>query len=221
MKKYRDHYFQRAKRENYPARSVYKLQELDKRFGIFKPGQIVLDLGAAPGSWTLWAAKKVGERGFVLAADLQATETGFPSNVAFHQEDVYERSEAFETELAARGPFNIVMSDMAPKTTGHKGTDQARSILLCEEALLVACMTLVKGGHFVVKVFQGPDEQAYRESLRTYFSKVKTFKPKSSRAESKEMFVVGLSFLGKGPDATGDGPATHAGPDPEGDDGQR
>jgi len=197
MKKYRDHYFERAKRENYPARSVYKLQELDKRFGLLRPGMAVLDLGAAPGSWTLWAAGRVGPGGFVLAADIQATETGFPGNVAFFREDVFERSAAFEAELAARGPFDIVMSDMAPSTTGHKGTDQARSMNLCEEALAVARTTLVKGGHFVVKVFQGPDEQAYREALRAAFAKVKTFKPKSSRPESKEIFYVGLGFSGQ------------------------
>lgn len=196
MKKYRDHYFKKAKRDNYPARSVYKLQELDKRFKLFAKGQKVLDLGAAPGSWTLFAAEKVGERGFVLAADIQSTQQGFPSHVAFHQEDVFERSEAFDAELEARGPFDVVISDMAPKTTGHKSTDQARSIALCEEALLVARLTLVKGGHFVVKVFQGPDDQAFREAMREVFAKVKTFKPKSSRAESKEMFYVGMDFNG-------------------------
>lgn len=196
MKKYRDHYFNKAKRDNYPARSVYKLQELDKRFKLFKPGQNVLDLGAAPGSWTMWASRKVGEKGFVLAADIQSTQQGFSANVAFHQEDVFDRSEAFEAELAAHGPFDIVMSDMAPKTTGHKSTDQARSIALCEEALLVARLTLVKGGHFVVKVFQGPDDQALRKEMMGLFDKVKTFKPKSSRAESKEIFYIGFGFGG-------------------------
>ncbi len=200
MKKYRDHYFQRAKRENYPARSVYKLQELDKRFRLFAQGQKVLDLGAAPGSWTLWAAKKVGPGGFVLAADIQETTTGFPANVAFHREDVFERSADFDAELAARGPIDVVMSDMAPKTTGHKGTDQARSIALCEEALEVARTYLVKGGHFVVKVFQGPDDHAYRESMRPLFAQVKTFKPQSSRSESKEMFFVGLGYRGREPE---------------------
>lgn len=196
MKQYRDHYFKRAKAENYPARSVYKLQELDKRFGLFRAGMAVLDLGAAPGSWTLWAAKKVGPTGRVLAADIQDTDTRFAENTIFMKEDVFDRSEDFETALSSMGPFDMVISDMAPKTTGHRATDQARSMNLCEEALAVACHTLVKGGHFVVKVFQGPDEQAYRESLRQVFGKVKTFKPKSSRAESIEMFYVGIGFKG-------------------------
>lgn len=196
MKKYRDHYFMRAKQDNYPARSVYKLQELDKRFSLFKAGMTVLDLGAAPGSWTLWAAKKVGPEGRVLGADIQSTDTHFAENTVFMQEDVFNRSEAFEKALAETGPFDMVISDMAPKTTGHKFTDQARSINLCEEALAVACLYLKPGGHFIVKIFQGPDDQAYRESLREYFKAVKTFKPKSSRAESKEMFYVGLDFKG-------------------------
>ncbi|GAB6177723.1 RlmE family RNA methyltransferase [Desulfobaculum senezii] len=196
MKKYRDHYFLKAKKDNYPARSVYKLKELDKRFKLFKPGQKVMDLGAAPGSWTLFAAEKVGEKGYVLSADIQNTETAFPPNVAFHQEDVFERTPEFEAEIEAVGPFDMVISDMAPKTTGHKFTDQARSMNLAEEALAVACKTLVKGGHFVVKVFQGPDEAAYGKTLRLYFDTMKTFKPKSSRAESKEIFFVGMGFKG-------------------------
>ncbi|WP_126375750.1 RlmE family RNA methyltransferase [Desulfovibrio ferrophilus] len=196
MKNYRDHYFKRAKQDNYPARSVYKLQELDKRFSLFKLGMTVLDLGAAPGSWTLWAAKKVGPKGRVLGADIQDTDTHFADNTVFMLEDVFNRSETFEAALASTGPFDIVLSDMAPKTTGHKFTDQARSMSLCEEALAVACVTLVKGGHFVVKVFQGPEDQIYRESMRKLFSRVKTFKPKSSRSESKEMFYVGMGYKG-------------------------
>lgn len=196
MKKYRDHYFKRAKQENYPARSVYKLQELDKRFKLFKRGQKVLDLGAAPGSWSLWAGKKVGDEGLVLSCDIQKTDTRFPKNVTFMQEDVFDRSPEFDALLKEKGPFDMVISDMAPNTMGHKATDHLRSIALCEEALWVALATLVKGGHFVVKVFQGAEEQSYREGLRTYFKTVKTLKPKSTRQESKEIFMVGMGFKG-------------------------
>ena len=106
MKEYRDHYFLKAKRENYPARSVYKLKEIDGRFKIFKKGMKVLDLGAAPGSWSLGAAERVGAQGKVLACDIQSTATVFPPNVEFHQEDVFQRSEAFERQLAETGPFH-------------------------------------------------------------------------------------------------------------------
>ena len=103
MKEYRDHYFLKAKQENYPARSVYKLKEIDGRFKIFRKGMKVLDLGAAPGSWSLGAAERVGAQGKVLACDIQSTVTVFPPNVEFHQEDVFQRSEAFERQLAGNG----------------------------------------------------------------------------------------------------------------------
>ena len=157
MKEYRDHYFLKAKRENYPARSVYKLKELDAKFKLFRQGMRVLDLGAAPGSWSLGAAEKVGQRGLVLGCDIQTTETAFPPQVTFMQEDVFNRSDAFEARLREMGPFDVVMSDMAPRTTGTKFTDQARSLELACEALEVARLHLKPGGSFIVKIFMGPD----------------------------------------------------------------
>ena len=207
MKKYRDHYFLKAKRENYPARSVYKLKEIARRFPIFKPGMRVLDLGAAPGSWSLGAAELVGPAGSVLGVDIQDTATSFPGTVTFMCEDVFNRSEAFTAELIARAPFNIIMSDMAPNTTGHRGTDQARSALLYEEALEVARLYLAPGGSFIVKVFMGPDVHPYMKNMRQTFTTVKSFKPQSSRAESMETFYVGLGFKGLPPhDPGGDKP---------------
>ena len=204
MKKYRDHFFLKAKQENYPARSVYKLKELDTRFRLFKPGMRVLDLGAAPGSWTLFAAERVGEKGLVIGADIQSTQTNFPSQARFYQEDVFSRSPDFEAVLAENGPFHLVVSDMAPSTTGHRGTDQARSAALCEEALAVALLHLLKGGGFVVKVFMGPDVKALTEAMRKHFATVKSFKPASSRSESMETFYVGLGFKGLPPPDPGD-----------------
>lgn len=196
MKEYRDHYFLKAKRENYPARSVYKLKELDAKFRLLKPGMKVLDLGAAPGSWSLGVAEKVGSKGLVLACDIQSTETAFPPQVLFMQEDVFQRSTAFEAKLAELGPFDLVISDMAPRTTGTRFTDQARSLELTLEALAVACLHLKQGGNFVVKIFMGPDIQDLLTPMRKTFSSVKSFKPKSSRAESKETFFTGLGFRG-------------------------
>lgn len=197
MKKYRDHYFKRAKRDNYPARSVYKLQEMEKRFKVFQSGQTVLDLGAAPGSWTLYAAKRVGPKGRVLGVDIQSTDTSFPDNVIFLQEDVFSDAPALLDAMEPLLPFDLVISDMAPKTTGVKFADQAKSLELCEKAFEIALVRLKKGGHFIVKNFEGEDTKAYIDSLRPYFGKVKVFKPKSSRAESKETFVVGLGFKGE------------------------
>lgn len=194
MKTYRDHYFLKAKRENYPARSVYKLKEMDARFHLLKPGMKVLDLGAAPGSWSLFAAERVGPRGLVLACDLQTTETAFPDNVMFLSENVFDRTPAFESLLDERGPFDLVMSDMAPRTTGTKFTDQARSLELCLEAVEVADRWLKPGGNFVAKIFMGPDFQELAQAVRARYATVKTFKPNSSRAESKEIFELGLGF---------------------------
>ncbi len=196
MKEYRDFYFLKAKRENYPARSVYKLQEMDRTLRLFRPGMKVLDLGAAPGSWSLYAAERVGEKGRVLSCDLQETSTAFPPNVTFLQEDVFERSPAFEELLERSGPFDVVMSDMAPRTTGTRFTDQARSLELCLEAMAVADAYLRPGGTFIAKIFMGPDFQELAGALRKRYAVVKTCKPKSSRAESKEIFEVGMGFRG-------------------------
>ncbi len=197
MKQYRDHYFLKAKQEHYPARSVYKLKEIDTRFKIFKSGMKVLDLGAAPGSWSLGAAERVGPKGRIVACDLQEPGTIFPSSVTFYQEDVFRRSEAFEAVLTSLAPFHVIMSDMAPQTTGTKFTDQARSLELCLEALAVANLYLIKGGSFVVKIFMGPDLMDLVRPMRAEFERVTSFKPKSSRAESRETFYVGLGFRGR------------------------
>jgi 23S rRNA (uridine2552-2'-O)-methyltransferase len=194
MKEYRDHYFRKARQENYPARSVYKLKELDAKFRLLKPGMRVLDLGAAPGSWSIGAAEKVGNGGLVLACDIQAVETAFPPQVIFMREDVRDRSAAFEARLEEVGPFDVVLSDMAPRTTGSRVTDQTRSLELAGEAFSLASLCLKRGGAFVAKIFMGPDARALLAPMRRVFAAVKTFKPKSSRPESKETFFVGLNF---------------------------
>ena len=197
MKEYRDHYFLKAKQENYPARSVYKLQEIEAKFHLLFAGAHVLDLGACPGSWSLWAAKKVGKKGRVLAADLHTPSVEFPPEVLFLKEDVFAISPAFAEQLQNLGPFDVVLSDMAPKTTGTRFTDQARSFDLAWQALDVAQSHLKAQGHCVVKIFMGPDVPKILARMRTLFDSVKTFKPKSSRAESKETFLIGLTFQGQ------------------------
>ncbi len=196
MKEYRDHYFLKAKQEKYPARSIYKLREIDKRFRLFKQGMRVLDLGAAPGSWSIGAAERIGPSGRVIACDLQSTETEFPAQVSFFQSDIYAPTPAFEAALAAFGPFHLVISDMAPRTTGTRFTDQARSLELCVAAYEVACKHLMPGGAFVVKIFMGPDIQELLQPMRRSFAHVRSFKPNSSRVESKETFFVAQDFRG-------------------------
>lgn len=132
----------------------------------------------------------------MLGCDIQSTATVFPANVSFHQEDVFERSPEFEALLAATGPFQVVMSDMAPQTTGTRLTDQTRSYELCCEALSVAEAYLATGGSYIVKIFMGPDVELFVRRMRPLFTRVTSFKPQSSRAESKETFFVGIGFKG-------------------------
>ena len=194
MKNRHDHYFKRARAENYPARSVYKLEQLDASFKLLKLGQTVLDLGAAPGSWSLFAAQKIGPTGKLLAIDLNPTPTAFPANVTFHIADALSPTPELQSLLAAFHPFHLVLSDMAPKTTGSRFTDQARSLELAQQALALARSCLIQGGHFVAKIFMGPDVKALTDSMRRDFATVKTAKPDSSRQESFEQFIVGLTF---------------------------
>ena len=211
MKEYRDHYFLKAKRENYPARSIYKLRELDARFRLLAPGMRVLDLGAAPGSWSLGAAERVGKRGRVLACDIQETATAFPPQVIFMVSNAFEPTEEFAAAMTETGPFDLVMSDMAPSTTGTRFTDQARSLELAQTAFETALKHLKPGGNFVVKIFMGPDVGELLAPMRRAFRKVTTFKPKSSRAESKETFFTGLGFRGAAPQSAGGAEAAGAG----------
>ncbi len=199
MKNYRDYYFRKAKAEHYPARSVYKLMEMDKALRLLTPGGRVLDLGATPGSWSLYAAQQVGPQGRVVALDCVPTETVFPPQVQFLVADMLHPSAEAIAVLEAHAPFSVVLSDMAPKTTGSRITDQARSLALVEAAYGVAMRWLAAGGHFVAKIFEGPDAPAFVRGIKPFFERVTLMKPKSSRSESKEIFIVGLSLRTRDP----------------------
>ncbi|UXR63908.1 RlmE family RNA methyltransferase [Bdellovibrio bacteriovorus] len=189
----RDHYFRKAKQENFAARSVFKLEEIDKKFKMFKPGQVVLDLGASPGSWSQYASKVSGEKGRVLGVDLSPVTVKL-KNAVFIQADLRDLNlEEIFKEHGFEPPFDIVMSDMAPKTTGIRMTDQARSMELCELALDVARRFLKKDGHFVCKLFHSDDFGKLRDEMKKTFAKVEAVKPDSTRKISKEIFLVGLS----------------------------
>lgn len=188
----RDHYFKKAKQENFAARSVFKLEEIDKKFKIFKPGQIVLDLGASPGSWSQYASKAVGENGRVLGVDLSPVTVKL-KNAVFIQADLRDLNlEEIFKEHGFEPPFNLVLSDMAPKTTGIRMTDQARSMELCELALDVARRFLKKDGHFVCKLFHSDDFTKLRDEIKKSFNKFEAVRPDSVRKISKEIFLVGI-----------------------------
>ncbi len=189
---WQDHYSRRAKKDRYPARSVYKLEEIQQKHRLIKKGDKILDLGCSPGSWLLYAARLTGERGRVVGIDLKPVKIQAAANIDVINADV------FAIDAGTLGSdFNVVMSDMAPATTGHKTVDAARSAGLCEAALAIAQQVLVPGGSFVCKIFQGPDFNQFVASVKAGFDQQKIFKPKSSRKASKEIFVIGLGFKGK------------------------
>ncbi|KHD87520.1 MAG: 50S rRNA methyltransferase [Bdellovibrio sp. ArHS] len=189
----RDHYFKKAKQENFAARSVFKLEEIDKKYKIFKPGQVVLDLGASPGSWSQYASKMVGDKGKVLGVDLSPVTVKL-KNAVFIQADLRDLNlEEIFKEHGFEPPFDLVMSDMAPKTTGIRMTDQARSMELCELALDVARRFLKKDGHFICKLFHSDDFTKLRDDIKKSFVKCEAVKPDSTRKISKEIFLVGIS----------------------------
>ena len=189
----RDRFFHKAKEEGFAARSVFKLEEIDQKFKMFKPGQVVLDLGASPGSWSQYASKKTGSSGKILGVDLSPVNVKLP-NAIFIQADLRDLNlvDIFN-QHGFVPPFDIVMSDMAPKTTGIRGTDQARSMELCELALDIARRFLKKDGHFVCKLFHSDEFTKLRDEIKKSFHKCEIVKPESTRKISKEIFLVGLS----------------------------
>jgi 23S rRNA (uridine2552-2'-O)-methyltransferase len=188
-KPWQDHYSQQAKRDRFPARSVYKLEEIQKKHRLIKKGDRVLDLGCAPGSWLLYAAKLTGPKGRVIGVDPKPVSIQVSSHIKIISADI------FVLDIESLGKdFNVILSDMAPATTGHKGVDAARSYNLCETALNIAQSILLPGGSFVCKIFQGPDFNLFLNAVRAGFKGLKIFKPQSSRKASKEIYVIGLDF---------------------------
>ena len=188
----KDHYFKKAKKENFAARSVFKLEEIDQRLRIVKSGQNVLDLGASPGSWSQYCSKKIGSNGRILGIDLTQIQIKL-RNAVFVQADLRDANlQTIFQENGFDGPFDLVLSDMAPKTTGIRFTDQARSMELCELALDVARKFLKPGGHFVCKLFHSDEFAKLRDEIKKDFEKFEAIKPDSTRKISKEIFLIGI-----------------------------
>ena len=185
-----DHLTQKAKSMGYPARSVFKLEDIQNRFQVIKKGDTVLDLGCSPGSWTLYAAKLVGDQGRVLGIDLKAVETKLPPNAIAIQDDILNPEDPAFIETHA-GTFNAVISDMAPATTGRKDVDAIRSVELCRMALDTALKNLAVRGNFVCKIFQGNDFKTFEQEVKAAFKECRVFKPESCRKQSKEIYIIG------------------------------
>jgi 23S rRNA (uridine2552-2'-O)-methyltransferase len=180
-----------AKAQGFPARSVFKLEEIDRRVRLFRVGLKVLDLGAAPGSWSLYASQKVGPSGRVLAIDLQEIRQAFPPNVKRVQGDALSFS---SEELAEFAPYDVVLSDMAPNTSGSKVRDQAQSFELCMRALHAALALGKVGSHFVAKIFMSDDFQQARRATAEHYERCQVMRPEGTRQQSSEVFIVGLGL---------------------------
>jgi len=189
-----DPYFQQAKRDGYRARSAYKLIQIQQKFRILRPGQVILDLGAAPGSWSQVAVKQVGAEGKVVAVDLQAIEP--IAGVTAIQGDMTLPEIQEQLVALAGGPVDVVLSDAAPNTSGIRLRDHAFSIALVYAGLEVARRVLKMGGHFVAKVFEGEDLPQLIADLRQAFDSVKPFYPDATRREGYEVFLICKGFKG-------------------------
>lgn len=186
--------YRRAKSEGFASRAIYKLEEIDKRFRLLQPGRRVIDLGCWPGSWMQYAADRVGEDGFVVGLDKREVELALPSNARAFVADVFAVDPG---ELVEKfGDFNVVLSDMAPKTTGDRNTDMFRSEELTRRALGFATTVLRPGGHFCAKVFVGGGFKQLLADVGKSFAEVKPLHPKNTRSGSYEQYIVARGLKG-------------------------
>lgn len=210
-----DYWTLKAKKEGYPARSVFKLEEISRKFGLFKKGAAlrVLDVGAAPGSWSLWILRNLQGRGSLCSVDIQdlgISPPGAPGgapvgtsavaptgaltggNFTFVKGDIL--APATRASLAEAGPYDLVVSDAAPSTTGNRLVDQSRSEELVEAVFSLAVEVLAPGGSLVMKIFQGGDEKRLIAELKRHFVMARGFKPEACRAESFETYLIATEF---------------------------
>lgn len=188
-----DEYVHRAKREGYRSRAVYKLMELDDKYHLIQPGMTVIDLGAAPGSWSEVVVKRLGKGGKLIASDILEMEP--IEGVSFVHGDFREQHVLDEIlELLGPEKADLVISDMAPNMSGSDAVDQPRAMLLVELALELAQLTLKPKGALLAKVFQGEGFDAYMQELRKNFQSVATKKPAASRPRSREVYALARGF---------------------------
>ena len=187
--KKREHFYNEAKRVGYRARSAFKLQQIQKKFDLLSMGDVVLDLGAAPGGWSQVAQELIGEQGTVIGIDLLSIKP--LEHVSFIQGDMTEHETVEKIEHLLNGSeVNVVLSDMSPDISGNYSVDQARSIWLCEKAFEVVVALLKPGGHFVCKIFEGEDTKDFIETVKRRFYIVRRFSPRASRKSSSEIYLI-------------------------------
>jgi 23S rRNA (uridine2552-2'-O)-methyltransferase len=195
MKGRPDFYWKKSKQDGYPARSVYKLQEMQEKFRLIQRGNSVLDLGSSPGSWSLYILDLLGGSGKITGVDLNPPDQSLASRKGFR----FIQGDFFLPEIVARfaetGPYDIVVSDAAPSTSGNRTSDTARSLELARQVLRICRGVLAAGGNMAVKIFQGGEEREVLDDMKRLFKTARAFKPKASRSDSMEIYFVGCGFI--------------------------
>jgi 23S rRNA (uridine2552-2'-O)-methyltransferase len=190
--KWKDHYTEKAREENWLARSVYKLEEIDKKYKLIKQGSRILDLGCYPGSWSQYCLKKAGQGGKVIGIDLQRPSRVSSPSFRFIEGDILAVDPI--TLSLDVGEIDLVISDLAPQTTGNTFTDVCMSMNLAEKAFEIAAVALKKGGHFVCKVFEGEDFKAFKDKVSGRFDQTRILRPSAVRKRSREVYLIGMNF---------------------------
>lgn len=194
----KDVHFHAAKKQGFAARSVFKLDEIDKDLNLIKPDDTVLDLGCCPGSWLQYVDRKISKgNGHAVGIDLQPVEVSLSTRVKVVQGDIYEVSanqllEYLASTGSTKDKFDVVLSDMAPKTSGVKSMDQYNSFELSKRALEIAASVIAPQGRFCVKIFEGGDMPAFVALCKESFASVKIKRPQAIRSSSKEVYVIGI-----------------------------
>ena len=186
-----DYFAQKAKKAGLLARSAFKLKAINEKFGVLKPGQFVLDLGAAPGSWLQVASGIAGSNGQVVGVDLSPMKFSAPNLKTFEM-DILDPG--IIKTLEPFGQFDVIISDLAPRTTGIKIRDQALSLELDQQVINLAQNLLRPGGDVIIKIFQSPDTKRFVRQIKTMFKTVHTYKPPASRDRSFETYIIGLWY---------------------------
>jgi 23S rRNA (uridine2552-2'-O)-methyltransferase len=198
MKGKPDYYWKKSKQEGYPARSVFKLQEIQEKYRILRPGSHVLDLGASPGSWSLFILDMLASNGAVTGVDLKAPDKRLLSRRNFRFIPGDFATEEVLRRILEAAPYDIVVSDAAPSTTGNRTRDTARSLEIARQVLGICERALAPGGNCLLKIFQGGEEKEILDWMRSRFDICRAFKPKASRSDSMETYYVGIGFKSSG-----------------------
>ena len=178
-----------AKKEGYPARSIYKLKEIDEKYKIIKKGDRVLDLGSSPGSWLLYISQKVGDKGKVTGVDIEEIKIPQKANIAFIKKGVFDLK---ESDL--RDKVEVVVSDLSPKTSGIKFLDSGKSLELAEKSFEIAKSVLLPGGNFVCKIFESEENEGFFKKVKKCFDFAKRFRPRAVIKKSREFYIIGRGF---------------------------